>query len=320
MNLAACVVSLAAVSSSLTACSSRDGTHVADVLETREQQVEQRIATATRSDELQLVARWILPRELREVSGVALLEDGRIVVHNDERGRIYVIDPKRGVILKHFSLGDRPLHGDFEAIAVRGQDIFLLQSNGEIYRFREGGSKARVPYARYDTKLGKECEFEGLEAEPASDALFLLCKTSSKKDERDKIVIYRWQPGNGRQPSLSLITVPVAFAAGSNDWKRLSPSDMTIDPATGHWVIIAAREKALVELTPEGHVVRSMKLPSSLQQPEGVAITRDGLIIISDEGVKNAADITVFRWIPSKAEQPPATALDSATSSAASGQ
>ena len=268
------------------------------LLAAREKKVEARIAAARRDTTGQLapVAKWVLPDVLREVSGVAVTSDGRILAHNDERARVYVLHPSRGVIVKEFTVGERGLAGDFEAITVSGSDIFMMMSNGDVYQFREGKENDFVPFKRFDTKLGKECEFEGMAVEPGSGAFLLLCKVIGEKSKRDRVLIYRWLSQPGKAPVVSTISVPLSEAIGANGWKELSPSDLTIDPATGNYVLIAGRQKALVEITPSGSVVRSFPLPGNPQQPEGVAITRDGILIIGDEGVTRAADITLYPW------------------------
>ena len=46
-----------------------------------------------------------------------------------------------------------------------------------------------------------------------------------------------------------MITIPFAQLIGSNKWKNLHPSDITIDPTSGNYVMITSHEKALIELT-----------------------------------------------------------------------
>src|SRR5712672_619314 len=105
------------------------------------------------------VAMWLMPPELREISGLALTSRGTVLTHDDNVGRVYEIDPKTGILLKGFSLAGG-VRGDFEAITIAGSDIYLLRSNGKIYRFKEGPDASQVPYSVYDSGLGKECEFE----------------------------------------------------------------------------------------------------------------------------------------------------------------
>ncbi len=264
------------------------------LLEAREKEVKQRIESGANGEEP--LAKWILPDVLREISGIALLDDGRIVANNDERARVYLIDPMRGVILKYFNLGKGGIVADFEAIAVSGRDMYLLRSNGDVYQFREGDDRSTVEFTKHATNLGKECEFESLEIEPGTGAFIMPCKRVDKKSERNQVKIYRWLRQPGGAAAVSSISVPLSDAIGSNGWKELSPSDVTIDRRTGNYIIVTGPEKALIEITPAGAVVRSMPVPGSPQQPEGVAITRDGVLIIADEGVARPADITMYSW------------------------
>jgi len=251
------------------------------------------------------LARWILPPELREVSGLALTADGRLLAHDDEQGKVFVIDPRRGVLLKKFTLGDRGLRADFEGIATAQSDIYLLASNGTVYQFQEGADGAAVQYTQLDSRLGRECEFEGVAIDPDSAWILLPCKNVKMKGMRDQLVIYRWHPERSDSSALSMLTIPLDQVVGSNGWKGLHPSDITIDPATGNYVLISSQEKALIELTPAGDVVRSVNLPGKPRQPEGVAISSDGLLIVSDEGTKGSASITLYKWpfTPSAASQ-----------------
>ncbi|HTL05484.1 MAG TPA: SdiA-regulated domain-containing protein, partial [Gemmatimonadales bacterium] len=66
-------------------------------------------------------------------------------------------------------------------------------------------------------------------------------------------------------------------------------------PRNGHYVLVSAQEEALIELTPSGEVVSARSLPGGHAHTEGVAITKDGILIISDEAGKSAAAITLYR-------------------------
>jgi len=255
------------------------------------------------------IARWLMPPALNEISGLALTSDGRLLTHGDQRGQIFEIDYRRGVVVKQFALGKPTVHGDFEAITVVGDTVVLLASDGTLYMFREGANDARVEYAVHDTKLGAECEFEGLAFDPALHALLLACKTVRTKSLRNSLVIFRWKLERGKGPGVSKLTVPLARVISSNGWDGLHPSDITIDPFTGNYVIIASREKALIEITRAGDVVFARPLPGEHPQPEGVAITRDSILIVTDEQAQGAspkhahrdardasAVMTLYRW------------------------
>jgi uncharacterized protein YjiK len=242
------------------------------------------------------IARWILPAGLAEISGLALTPDGRLFAHNDETARITELDYRRGSVTKQFSVGQPLLRGDFEGLACVGDRFFLLRSDGTLYEFEEGAADERVAYTTHDAHLGKECEFEGVAYDSTTSSLILTCKNVGVKQYKDMLVFYRYaldDPGTGE---LVELTVPQDVAIDGNEWKLLHPTDLTVDPFTGNYVFVAAQEKALVALTPDGSVVFSRSLVGKHPQAEGLAITRDGILIISDESVSAAATITLYRW------------------------
>jgi len=273
------------------------GEEEAAELENRANRLAARLAgNEVDTTESGILARWVLPVELKEISGLTVTAKGNLLAHNDEQGRVFVIDPKRGVVVKQFMLGKGDLRGDFEAIAVSGQEIFMLVSNGTIYRFREGADGESVSYTTIDTKLGRECEFEGIAVDGPKQLVLLPCKNVSKKGPKGQLVIYRWSLKGGPSQQPTMLTVPLTLLIGPNGWKSLHPSDMAIDPVTKNYVLIAAQEKALIEITADGGVVSAGPLPEASEQAEGLAITSDGILIISDEGNRNLATITLYRW------------------------
>jgi uncharacterized protein YjiK len=288
---------IAAIAVGMSACKSEaERSRVeAAALAAREKRFQARLAKAEENDSDDPVALWIMPPVLQEISGMALTADGRLFAHDDELARVFEIDPKRGVIKKSFMLG-KGLHGDFEGITVVDQDLYMILSNGLIYKFREGENESTVPYTTIDTRLGKECEFEGVAYEKDSARLVLPCKAVHLKHLDDEMVIYRWKLGSKDTTGLSMINVPFSVVIGSNKWKKFQPSDITIDPSTGNYVLISSIEKGIVVMTPGGDVISSGKLPGKHSQAEGVAITADGILIISDEATSKPAAVTLYKW------------------------
>jgi uncharacterized protein YjiK len=247
------------------------------------------------SDAAKPVARWIMPIDLAELSGFALLPDGRLLAHGDEHAKIYEIDYRRGTVVKEFSLGKPAVKGDFEAMAAVGDHVYLLDSNGALYEFREGKNGDRVDYNTHDTKLGKECEFEGLAYDSTTTSLLLACKHVSKKNSKDDIVIYKW-PVEGDH-TLSELRVPLASIPPAVLKKgEFHPSDIFVDPITGNYILLSSIEKALLSITPAGQVVFGRKLKGEHDQAEALAITNDSILIIGDEAGRTPAVITLYPW------------------------
>ena len=266
------------------------------VAATRKQELARRLALADANPTKAVpVAQWIMPSELREISGLALTSRGTVLTHDDNIGRVYEIDPRTGIMLKGFSL-EGGVRGDFEAITIAGSDVYLLRSNGKIYKFKEGADAEQVPYSVYDTGLGKECEFESMAYEADSSRLLLACKKFLQKQTPKELRIYRVPLPLGDRSAITAMQVPIRNVIGSNKWKNFHPSDINIDPFTKNYVIVASKEKGLIVVTPDGEVVRSEPLPGDHRQPEGVAITPDGILLVSDEANVKPPAITLYRW------------------------
>lgn len=292
-------VLLAGLSPWVAACRETPQAKAAQIHEieaTRKQELTRRLALADANPTKPVpVAEWIMPPELREISGLALTTRGTVLTHDDNIGRVYEIDPRTGILLKGFSLAGG-VRGDFEAITIAGSDVYLLRSNGKIYKFKEGADAAQVPYSMYDTGLGKECEFESMAYEADSSRLLLVCKKFLQKQAPKELLIYRLPLPLGARSAITAMQVAMKDVVGSNKWKNFHPSDINIDPLTKNYVIVASHEKGLIVVTPDGEVVRSEPLPGDHRQPEGVAITPDSLLLVSDEANVKPPAITLYRW------------------------
>lgn len=242
------------------------------------------------------MAQWKLPPALSEVSGLALTADGQLLAHGDGRGKVFVVDYRRGSIVHEFSLGKPAVKDDFEAITMVGDTVVLLASNGTIYEVADGGRDTTGKFRSYDTGLGDECEFEGLAYDPAIRSLLLACKRVHAKAMRDSVIIYRLPRARDASQEPSHLAVAAQALVGANGKGGWHPSDITVDPSTGNYLLLSSQEQALAEITPAGVVVFSRPLPPGHDQPEGIAITRDSLLIIGDEAKGGSALLTIYRW------------------------
>ena len=244
------------------------------------------------------LARWVLPKSLSEISGLAITRDGRLLVHGDDRGHVWEIDYRRGMLVKRFTLAtdEGVAKGDFEGITVVGDVVWMLSANGRLWEFKEGKDGDKVAFKLHDTGLKKTCEFEGIAFDSTMNSLVLACKNVFDRQFKNSVVLYRWNLKEGVGEKLTRLAFPVAGVVGDNEWKSLQISDITVDPATGNYVLLASKEKALIMITPTGAAVSARPLPGEHGQPEGVAIVRDSLLLISDEGATGPAVLTLYRW------------------------
>ena len=88
MRTGGAVALLIGVMAIVSACSDttpRSAGELAALGKTRQRQLISRLAKVDKGeDKSKPVALWIMPAELREISGLALTADGRILAHDDE--------------------------------------------------------------------------------------------------------------------------------------------------------------------------------------------------------------------------------------------
>jgi uncharacterized protein YjiK len=240
--------------------------------------------------------RWKLPRALDEISGLAIDGAGRVFAHDDEKAIVYEVDPDSGRIVKRFAFGQPAARGDFEGIALVGDRVILTTSDGDLYVGREGKDGEAVPYTTQATGIGRRCEVEGIAWDQSARSLLFACKTPRVEALLGRLAVFAW-PLEQRAPVATLkILVPMPAAARRLGHGAFSPSELLIDPTTGHLLLLAARTPAIVELTPAGELVGVARLRAAFhRQAEGLALERDGTLLVSDEANGARATLTAYR-------------------------
>jgi uncharacterized protein YjiK len=237
------------------------------------------------------MTQWMLPDRLREISGLALTRDERLLAVDDEVAIVYEINYDEGRLVKAFAVGEPAVRGDFEGIAVLDDVVWLMTSDGELYAAAEGADGGTVGYEHFDTKLGKQCELEGLAEVPERGSLLLLCKDGRS---RKKLRMHEWHPQNGLVRETKLPEKDMEQALGR---KRINPTGLARDPQRGGLALLAGVQWAIFELDHDAALIDViMRLDKDLhKQAEGIAITRDGRLLVADEGATGRARLAVYR-------------------------
>ncbi len=235
------------------------------------------------------VVRWNLPARLREISGLALTSDQRLLAVADEEAIVYEYDYDAGRLVKAFALGEPTVRDDFEGIAVLKDTVWLMNSKGDLYSANEGDDGERVEYEKHKFEFKDDCELEGLAADEGRDTLILVCKDAKKKKDR---LIFEWSTDAGRR-KLRLPEAEIAASLGTN---RVHPSGIEVDPETGNLLLVAARENAVFALSSDGDFLGViMKLDKDRhRQAEGITITDDGRLLIADEAGNGSATLAIY--------------------------
>lgn len=237
-----------------------------------------------------------LPKKLKEVSGIAFSADGRLFAHDDERAVIYQINPQNGNVIKAFYFGMLVKRGDFEDIAIVGNDFYMVTANGIIYRFEDGDDGQQVDYTPFPTHLSTGNDVEGLCYDPQTNSLLLALKGNPGNGfGKDKKAIYSFSLKTkelDKNPRFILDKKALKKYSKENDF---APSGIARNPETGNFFVIASKGNIIVELNKQGFVVSVSQLDGRAHyQPEGISFLDEKTLYISDEG-KRRGKLTMYK-------------------------
>lgn len=240
------------------------------------------------------VRQWRLPDRLKEISGLALSPDGRLFAVTDEAAVVFEINYTDGKLIRAFALEGPPVPGDFEGIAWLNGRIYLTTSDGILYSSPEPTEGERAEATRTDTGLGERCEIEGLADDADTGRLFFVCKDGLQGSKLANLQIFVWSVADQRVTGT--ITRPLADIQRALGMKSFHPSGIVLDSASDSFLIVAARQRALVELGTDGRLISARRFsdPGRHRQAEGIELTSSGKLLIADEGADGKARLAVY--------------------------
>jgi uncharacterized protein YjiK len=242
-----------------------------------------------------------LPRNLREVSGLATGDRGRVFAHQDERGLVFELDPKSGKVIKAFRLGANGVRGDFEGIAVVGQRMFLVSSEGVLFEFREPAADASASYQQYELAVRNRCaEIEGLDYDARNNELLLACKITRGAEQRDRLIVFAFSLRSMSTVPAPRFSIPLTVLRQQDLEPELHPSGLAVHPQTGTIFVIASQQNLIVEFGRDGQLLGTARLRKRTHaQPEGITFGSDGTLYIADEAGSARAALTAYPQSPS---------------------
>ena len=251
-----------------------------------------------------------VPSELDEISGIAFIDANNLVAVQDEDGTVYYynLDSQKITDKKDFA-GD----GDYEDLAIAGNDLYVAASSGELYEiknFRSGNSKALL----LKTPFNGKNNIEGLAYDAQKNRLLFAPKDKGLDNDKDK-EIYAFDLKTktlNTTPvfSLSLTQIEDYFkgdaleesskkflkAIGNQNLNEVfRPSALAIHPSSHEIYILSSINNLIAVLNPDGTLKKIIKLKGEeFLQPEGLAFTSDGKLYVSNEGKGGKANIILL--------------------------
>jgi len=238
-----------------------------------------------------------LPKQLNEISGLAITGDNRLFTHNDEVGTVYEVDLSTGEILNEFYLGKKKIKKDFEGIAVVKDSLFMVTSSGVIYKFSYSDDEKNVDYKKFKTFLSAKNNVEGLCYDKATNSLLLACKENAGKNLKEYKAIYSFDLSNYKLQEEPRFLINLDSLKNKFNINNFSPTGIEVHPNSGNIFVLSSHEKAIVELSPNGILLNAVKLKSkNRRQPEGISFLSDLTLLISDEGQTKKGKLTIIPY------------------------
>jgi uncharacterized protein YjiK len=234
-----------------------------------------------------------LNHSLNEISGLTFL-NGRLFAHNDESAAVFQVDEYSGKILKKFTVGNPAIADDFEEIAATSNKLYLITSRGDLYMFSEGKDGGNAGYKKFATGITKG-DIEGLCYDESSSSLLIALKGSAGKSYKGYKVIYSYDLTHNKAGSEPKFKISLDEIKNKYGLKTFSPSAIVKNKKSGTYFVLSSRDKAIAELSSAGKILSLVKLDEYRHnQPEGIAFSSDGTLIISDEGGNDRATLTRY--------------------------
>jgi uncharacterized protein YjiK len=201
----------------------------------------------------------------------------------DETVRVYEFDLSSQAITQHV----KHKYGDSEDVVIIDNTAYLLHAGDRpaIYKLT-GYNSGSAEYERYALDLDKAYDPEGLTYDAKGNRLLIACKGSPIKDDLCRKIF------SFDLASDTMQTTPV-FIIDSRDFLNkpdeiFHPAGIAIHPTSNDIYLVGTRSvKMVVCYGDNGELKGAWGLDKKqFIQPEGIAFTESGNLIICSEGVK----------------------------------
>src|SRR6187401_342852 len=133
-----------------------------------------------------------LDLKIKEIAGIVWdNQNDEFIAHNDEKGILYYLDRDTKGIKREFVFSEAK--GDYEDIAMAKKDIYVLRSDGKLFRIvADSTGKQNTFDAGHLESSGKN-DFEALYYDADRKALVIICKNCST-DDKKVVSAYAYYP------------------------------------------------------------------------------------------------------------------------------
>lgn len=255
-----------------------------------------------------------LPKILNEISGLTYINEHTLAAVQDEKGIVFLIDTRNGEIKDEIKMHE---NGDYEGVEIVDDNIWMIKSNGTLYRIKNFDSKKKE-VDEYKTDLRAKNNCEGLGYDPVSKQLLIACKGYPflKKDKGGKSIknIYAFDPDKKKLKKVVLsihldslkqhidhntlakwgLKFLSLFDSSMGDL-TFQPSGIAVHPQTKDLYVLGSIGKIILVFDRSNELKTMVKLKKHLfPQAEGICFDENGNLYIANEGKDKKATLLKF--------------------------
>ncbi|MDR5590196.1 SdiA-regulated domain-containing protein [Christiangramia sp. SM2212] len=245
----------------------------------------------------EIVKRWKLPEELKEISGLYWVGDEKVACVQDEDGIIYVYDLAKSKVTSKYKFAD---DGDYEALCYKDGEYWVAESNGKLFNIKSLDS-AQLNTDTYDLEFEYRNNIEGL-AVSQNGELWLSVKERNLNNEGGYKGVYAFDPVTKklqREPILRIEYSDPKFDVlrTQNPRKLIRPSDLSFSPDNSELYVLDAEFQKVLIVQLDGKIKELHLLdPEEFEQPEGICFSPSGRMFISNESISGPANILEVKF------------------------
>lgn len=244
------------------------------------------------SDQYTITDTWELPTELKEVSGIVWIDHRTLACVQDENGFIFIYDLEEKYVREKISFAG---NGDYEGIALRNKNLYVMQSDGLLYEVEDWESADRVISA-HQTGFKSENNMESLTYSLKDNSLLTAPKdkdidaefkgiykvSMTSKDAGERVPTYK----------IDMNADDLRPYRDKKLRKTFNPSEVAVHPKTNDIYVLEGKNPKLLILDEQGSLKNVYKLDEiNFPQPEGMTFSAHGHLYISNEAVSGPATI-----------------------------
>ena len=231
-----------------------------------------------------------LPEELAEISGLCqAFAPDEVFAVQDEKGIVFRVNSRSGELLQEITF-DKDL--DYEGIARKGDDMYVLEADGDIHYFVYRDTAVEVPSSKLETNFSYRNDTEGICYDSLTNTLLIAPKAQelnpqSESEQRRGIYTYDLrQSALIAQPTYYIDELEVGqIVFNTNRPYVVNPSGIAVDPITGDIFVLSAAGHVLVVIDRDSQIKHVELLEKgTFGQPEGIAFAPNGDLYVSSEG------------------------------------